>query len=35
MGPSVRSNLYFEKIIVTVMWCMVKCVGKVKQLRHD
>lgn len=35
MGSSVRSNFYFEKIIVTVMWCMVSCAGKARQLRHD
>lgn len=35
MGSIMRSNLYFEKIIVTVMWCMVSCVGKARQLRYD
>lgn len=35
MGSSRRSNLYFGKIVVTVMWYMVTCVGQVRQMRHD
>lgn len=35
MGSIVGSNLYFKKIPVTVMWCVVSCVGKLRHLRHD
>lgn len=35
MGSSVGSNLYAKENPVTVMWCAVSCVGKVRHLRHD
>lgn len=35
MGLPVRSNLYFKKIMLAVMWSMKSCAGNTETAEHN